>query len=130
LLGLCLDSLDYKKVRSYMPLNVVSFLSSGILTWMPLELMRRLSSISQKVISSWVFYFPINPYYWTDVRYLAPWWVFPDGCQRMVLRYFNSALQARKQMRSYLSLVHESLKYLISLFGVLEWCSETSQPIR
>jgi hypothetical protein len=37
------------------------------------------------------------------------------------LRYFNSALQARKQMCSYLSLVHESLKR----FDLAFWCFET-----
>jgi hypothetical protein len=52
---------------------------------------------------------------------MAPWWVFPDGCQWMVLRYFNSALQARKQVCSYLSLVHEVLKR----FDLASWCFGT-----
>jgi hypothetical protein len=52
---------------------------------------------------------------------MAPWWVFPAGCQWMVFRYFNSALQARKQMCSYLSLVHESLKR----FDLDSWCFGT-----
>jgi hypothetical protein len=46
------------------------------------------------------------------------------------LRYFNSALQARKQMCSYLSLVHESLKR----FDLAFWCfgngAQKPQPIR
>jgi hypothetical protein len=69
----------------------------------------------------WVFYFPTNPSCWTDVRYMAPWWVLPAGCQWMVLRYFNSALKARKQMCCYLYLVHESLKRLDTAF----WCFGT-----
>jgi hypothetical protein len=39
----------------------------------------------------------------------------------MVLRYFNSDLQARTQMCSYLSLVHESLKR----FNLDFWCFGT-----
>jgi hypothetical protein len=39
----------------------------------------------------------------------------------MVLRYFNSALQARTQMCSCLSLVHESLK----IFDLDFWCFGT-----
>jgi hypothetical protein len=62
--------------------------------------------------------FPTNPSYWTDVRYLYPWWVFHAGYQWMVLRYLDNALQARKQMCSYLSLVHESLKRFDGAF----WC--------
>jgi hypothetical protein len=42
----------------------------------------------------------------------------PPGCQWMVLRYLHSALQARKQMCSYLSLVHESLQS----FDLTFWC--------
>jgi hypothetical protein len=75
-------------------------------------------SLFYKVIGSWVFYFPKNPYYCRDARYLAPWWVFPAGCQSMVLRHFNSALQARKQVCSYVSLVHEVLKR----FDLASWC--------
>jgi hypothetical protein len=101
-----------------MPLNVVCSLSSGILRWMPFELMRLRSSLSLNVIGSWVFYFPTNLSYWRDDRYLAPWWVFPAGCQWMVLRYLHSALQARKQMCSYRYLVHESLQ----IFDLAFWC--------
>jgi hypothetical protein len=46
----------------------------------------------------------------------------PAGCQWMVLRHFNSDLQARKNMCSYLSLVHEVLQrfYLASsCFGTV-----------
>jgi hypothetical protein len=42
----------------------------------------------------------------------------PAGCQWMVLRHFNSALQARKQVFSYLSMVHEVLKR----FDLASWC--------
>jgi hypothetical protein len=57
-----------------------------------------------------VICFPTNPSHWTDVRYLAPWCVFPAGCQWMVLRFFNSALQEITQMCYYLSLEYDSLK--------------------
>jgi hypothetical protein len=45
-------------------------------------------------------------------------WVFPADCQWMVLRYLRSAIQARKQRCSYLSLVHDSLKR----FDLDFWC--------
>jgi hypothetical protein len=43
------------------------------------------------------------------------------GYQWMVLRHFNSALRARKQVCSYLSLVHEVIK----IFDLASWCFGT-----
>jgi hypothetical protein len=42
----------------------------------------------------------------------------------------DSAFQARKQMFSYLPLVHDLLKGFDFAFWCLGLCSETSQPIR
>jgi hypothetical protein len=71
-------------------------------------------------------FLPTTPSYWTDVRYLAPWWVFPAGCQWMVLRHYTVlSRQENRCVLTYLWYMSHS-KDLISLFGVLERCSETS----
>jgi hypothetical protein len=55
----------------------------------------------------------------------APPWLPMDGFDAL-----DSAFQARKQMCSYLPLVHELLKGFDFAFWCLGLCSETSQPIR
>jgi hypothetical protein len=52
-------------------------------------------------------------------------WFPMDGVDAL-----GSALQARKQMCSYLPLVHELLKGFDFAFWCLGLCSETSHPIR
>jgi hypothetical protein len=55
----------------------------------------------------------------------VPGWLPMDGFDAL-----GSAFQARKQMCSYLPLVHGLLKRFDFTFWCLGLCSETSQPIR
>jgi hypothetical protein len=55
----------------------------------------------------------------------VPRWLPMDGFYAL-----GSAFQARKQMCSYLPLVHELLKGFDFAFWCLGLCSETSHPIR
>jgi hypothetical protein len=74
--------------------------------------------LRHSVIGSWVICFPTNSSHWTDVRYLAPWWVFSAGCQFMVLVHLGVlSRQENRCVLTYLWCMCHS-NDLISLLGV------------
>jgi hypothetical protein len=72
----------------------------------------------KKVSGSWVFYFPTNPSYWTDVRYVAPWWVFPLVASGWF--WVTSSVLSRQENRCFLTYLWymSYSKDLISLLGI------------